>query len=107
MVKNKGERVRPLIVKSFDVLDREIREYSRKRQQMVKHHEKQGIQGKIIEILGDKDHGFIKEQYGSEIYFHRHAVKDAKLEELRPGDRVRLSVEQGEKGPQAIWVGRA
>jgi ribosome-associated translation inhibitor RaiA len=41
VVKRKGELVHPLIVESFDVLDRRLREYSSRRQRLVKTHEEQ------------------------------------------------------------------
>ncbi|MEA1991052.1 MAG: HPF/RaiA family ribosome-associated protein [Thermodesulfobacteriota bacterium] len=104
-VKHKGEKVRPLIVSCFDVLDRQLREYNRKRQGMVKYHEGHPV-GIVREILSGEGYGIIENPVGEDIYFHRNAVKDMAFNDLAEGDSVMYAEEMGEKGPQAIWVRR-
>lgn len=103
MVKEKGERVRPTIVASFDFLDRELREYDRKRQGLVKTHEGSPM-GVVSEIFPTEGYGFIRSRDGDEVYFHRNALKDIQFEELRVGSTVTFGHESGEKGLQATWV---
>jgi cold shock CspA family protein len=50
------------------------------------------------------DYGFIKTVDGTEIYFHRNSVANKGFRRLKVGSRVRYTVEEGEKGPQASIV---
>jgi len=106
VVKHQGERVRPLIVECFDTLDRQIREYRRRRQGMVKFHSSYPA-GIMIEILPDEGYGFIESKDGRKIYVHRNAFKDDSFDYLKKGDSVIFGEERGEKGPQAAWAKRA
>jgi ribosome-associated translation inhibitor RaiA/cold shock CspA family protein len=105
VVKQKGELVHPLLVESFEVLNRQLREYSSRRQQLVKTHEEQPA-GSIVELVPMEDYGRIAAMDGSLIYFHRNAVKDASFDELEEGDFVEFGEEIGNNGPQASWVRR-
>lgn len=103
VVKEKGERVRPMIVAAFDFLDRELAEYDRRRQNLVKTHEERPM-GTISEVFPAEGYGFIRTAEGDEVYFHKNAVKTGSISEMKAGDKVAFGVEQGEKGPQATWV---
>jgi ribosome-associated translation inhibitor RaiA len=74
-VTRQGELIPPLIVESFDVLDRRLQETSDTKQQKVKNHAETSVSGKILRIFPDEDFGFIETSDGAEIYFHAHAVK--------------------------------
>lgn len=50
------------------------------------------------------DYGFIQTVDGTEIYFHRNSVAHRAFRRLKGGSRVRYTVEEGEKGPQASVV---
>lgn len=107
VVKHRGERVRPTIVECFDALDRQLREYDRKRRQEVKHHEvPPPVVGTIAEIKLQEGYGYITTPDGREVYFHRNAVKNSDMEALAVGDLVEFGEEAGEKGLQATWVRR-
>jgi cold shock CspA family protein/ribosome-associated translation inhibitor RaiA len=103
-VTRQGELVHPLIIESFDVLDRRLQETSDTKQQKVKNHQETAVSGKILRIFSDEDFGFIEINDGSEVYFHANAVKKGKFENLQVGQKVKLSWEEGLKGPQASWV---
>jgi CspA family cold shock protein len=62
--------------------------------------------GKIRTLRVDKGFGFIKDEGGSEYFFHRSAVYGEGLEDLREGDSVEFDVGQGPKGPRAENVRR-
>ena len=106
VVKNKGEFVRPLIVESFETLDRRLQEYNRKRQGLVKQHVETRKIGSITELVPMEDYGIITAADGTLVYFHRHAVKDTAYDELTEGALVEFNEEMGDKGPQATWVRR-
>jgi cold shock CspA family protein/ribosome-associated translation inhibitor RaiA len=103
-VTRQGELVHPLIIESFDVLDRRLKETSDTKQQKVKNHQETALSGKILRIFPDEDFGFIEMGDGGEVYFHANAVKKGKFESLQVGQKVKLAWEEGEKGPQASWV---
>jgi cold shock CspA family protein len=103
-VSRQGELVLPLLVESFDVLDRSLREHSRVQQQEVKTHPESVQHGRILRLFPEKDCGFIQTPDGSEVYFHAHALKKGKFAHLKPGDAVEFAPEAGDQGPQAIWV---
>lgn len=105
VVKKKGELVLPLIVESFDVLDSELREHNRLRQQVVRE-EPGPTRGFITHIFPEENYGLILSAEGREVYFHKNAVKDMKFEKLNIGDCVEFGEEAGDKGPQATWVRR-
>ena len=105
VVKENGELVLPLIVKCFDVLDRKILEYNRRRQQTVKQHEER-LMGRVSSLVPPQDYGLITTPAGEEVYFHRHAVQDTDFDELHEGDIVHYGEGWGDKGPQATWVRR-
>jgi cold shock CspA family protein/ribosome-associated translation inhibitor RaiA len=60
--------------------------------------------GVIARVFPDEGYGFILEDGGQEVYFHRNAVHDLVFEELTDGTEVSFNVEEGEKGPQATTV---
>ncbi|OCC16007.1 Sigma 54 modulation protein YhbH [Dissulfuribacter thermophilus] len=103
VVKRKGERVQLLLVECFDKLDRQIREYNRRRQGIIKSHEMHPV-GSIKRIFREEGYGFLEGADGEEIYFQQSAVKTIPFKDLEVGDLVRYEGEQREKGPQAIWI---
>jgi cold shock CspA family protein/ribosome-associated translation inhibitor RaiA len=98
------EYVLPLIVEAFDALDRRLREHSRAAQQEIKAHQEVTRHGRIRRLFPEGDYGFIEDDDGLEVYFHAHAVKKGKFENLRPGTEVKFAQEAGDQGPQAVWV---
>jgi ribosomal subunit interface protein len=103
-VTRQGELVHPLIIEAFDVLDRRLQETSDTKQQKVKNHAETSVSGKILRIFPNEDYGFIETSDSAEVYFHAHAVKKGKFDNLQVGQKVKLAWEEGLKGPQATWV---
>jgi cold shock CspA family protein/ribosome-associated translation inhibitor RaiA len=99
-----GAFVPPLLVEAFDVLDRRLSEHSRIEQQAVKTHEALAQHGRVLRLFPEEDYGFLETDDGLEVYFHAHAVKKGKFENLRPGTKVKFAQEAGDQGPQAVWV---
>ena len=60
--------------------------------------------GTIARLLIDKGFGFIRDDGGTEHFFHRSSVRGAVFELLREGQQVELEVVKGEKGPKAARV---
>ena len=59
--------------------------------------------GIVTKLFPSESYGFIALEDGTEVYFHRNAVRDAAFEQM-DGMEVSLNVEPGEKGPQATVV---
>jgi CspA family cold shock protein len=57
--------------------------------------------GTIARLLIDKGFGFIRDEGGTEHFFHRSSVRGAVFELLREGQRVEFTVEESPKGPRA------
>ena len=57
--------------------------------------------GTIARLLIVKGFGFIRDESGSEHFFHRSAVRGTVFELLREGQRVEFTPEESQKGPRA------
>ncbi len=57
--------------------------------------------GTIARLLIDKGFGFIRDEDGSELFFHRSAVRGAAFELLREGQHVEFTLDESGKGPRA------
>ena len=60
--------------------------------------------GVIAKLFLEEGYGFLLQDGGGEVYFHKNAVHGIKFEELEDGLEVSFNVEDGEKGPQATTV---
>ena len=88
---------------AFNAARRQLQDRMRIRRGDVKPHDHEP-HGKVVSIDAEHNSGVITTSDGREIYFHRNSVLDGAFEHLKPGSEVRLSIEQGEKGPQASTV---
>ena len=57
--------------------------------------------GTIARLLIDKGFGFIRDETGTEYFFHRSSVRGAVFELLREGQRADFQIEESAKGPRA------
>ena len=109
VVKRRGEKVRTLLVESFDVLGMQLKEMVRKKQNK-KNTKAQGAildgnaSGIIKRLFPIESYGFIVTPDEQEIFFHKNVLKDISMEQLSEGDVVMFGVTDGDKGPQATWV---
>jgi cold shock CspA family protein/ribosome-associated translation inhibitor RaiA len=62
------------------------------------------LRGVISKLFAKEGYGFLLQDGGGEVYFHKNAVHGMKFEELEDGVEVSFNVEDGEKGPQATTV---
>ncbi len=58
-------------------------------------------EGTIARLLMDKGFGFIRDDRGTEHFFHRSSVRNTVFEMLREGQRVEYTPEDTGKGPRA------
>lgn len=97
------EDIYVVIRDAFDAAKRQLEDYSRVLRRDTKSHEAPP-HGKVIRLVPEEDHGYIESSDGREVYFHRNSVIEAAFDELKVGDEVRFSEEQGENGPRATTV---
>lgn len=57
--------------------------------------------GTIKRLVRDRGFGFIRDEGGQELFFHRSGVKDGNFEMLNEGQRVSFDEEPSSKGPRA------
>ncbi len=94
----------PIAIKeAFEAAIRQLEDYARKRRQEVKHLEEQP-HAKVERLFPDEGYGFLRTLDGREIYFHKNAVINASIDELKPGTEVAFVEQMGDKGPQASTV---
>ncbi len=98
-----AENLAVAIREAFEATQRKLEEHSRKRRNDVKRHE-EVPQGKVTQLFSDDGYGFILDDEGREIYFHRNSVLESGFDKLHTGSRVRFAEEQGHNGPQASTV---
>jgi len=94
---------------AFEAAERQVDDWSERRRGFVKG----GVpeipgEGRVVRIFEEPGYGFIAEENGREIYFHRNAVLNPPgFEKLEVGSRVRFTEEEGVAGPQASTVSLA
>lgn len=88
---------------AFKAARRQLQDRMRIRRGDVKPHAHEP-HGKVLSVDPERNCGIIGTSDGREIYFHRNSVLDTDFAQLKPGTEVRLSIEQGDKGPQASTV---
>jgi ribosomal subunit interface protein len=97
------EDVHVSIRDAFNAVERQLDEYSCKRQGEVKMHE-EVPRGRISELFPMEDYGTITTPDDREIYFHRNSVLNMDFDALTIGTMVRFHEEAGNNGPQASTV---
>jgi ribosomal subunit interface protein len=92
---------------AFDAIAIELRKYREKRARTeVRTAPVPPHRGVICKLFPKEGYGFILQEGGGEVYFHRHALHGLVFEQLEDGTEVVFNVEQGRKGPQATTVNR-
>ena len=97
------EDVHVSIRDAFNAVERQLDEYSCKRQGEVKMHE-EVPRGRISQLFPMEDYGTITTPDDREIYFHRNSVLNRDFDDLIIGAMVRFHEEDGNNGPQASMV---
>jgi ribosomal subunit interface protein len=102
----KGDKTFEEAIRSaFDAVATELRKYREKRGRTeVRTAPVPPYRGVICKLFPKEGYGFILQEGGGEVYFHRHALHGPVFEQLEDGTEVVFNVEQGRKGPQASTV---
>jgi ribosomal subunit interface protein len=89
---------------AFDAAERQLIEYKQKQRGAVKVHDSEEP-GYVTQVNGD--HGFLRTNTGTQLYFHRNSCINVTLEDLHQGDPVKYVETVGDTGPTASKVWRA
>lgn len=94
------EPLSKVINDAFKTMERQVKELvERQRHEVKTHAEPRALISKLF-----ADYGFITDESGTDIYFHRNAVVHTNFEDLKVGMEVRYDAGSGEMGPQATSV---
>lgn len=89
---------------AFTAMETELRKRREKRPKAGSLLPSVPQRGVISKLFPKEGYGFILQEGGGEVYFHRNAVHGFDFEDLEDSLEVGFDVEDGEKGPQAITV---
>ncbi|MEE9512777.1 MAG: cold shock domain-containing protein [Anaerolineales bacterium] len=62
------------------------------------------VQGTVKWFNDGKGYGFIEREDGDDVFVHYNSLQGEGFKSLQEGQRVEFTLEQGEKGPQAVDV---
>ncbi len=89
---------------AFFAVETELRRYREKRASREVRVAPVPMRGVICKLFPEEGYGFILQDGGGEVYFHRNALHGLRFEELEDGTEVAFNAEPGEKGLQATTV---
>ncbi|WP_447974691.1 cold shock domain-containing protein [Nitrospira sp. Kam-Ns4a] len=89
---------------AFAAVAVELRKYREKRASKEIRLPPIPLRGVICKLFPQEGYGFILQEGGGEVYFHKHALHGLTFDEMEDGMEVAFNVEPGEKGPQATTV---
>jgi len=99
--------IRNAINEAFRIAERRLRELKELRddrsQQPPREAEREFL-GQVAEMHPDRDHGFLINNTGTLLYFHRSSILSGDFDKLQRGDEVRYVEEIGDTGPIATKV---
>lgn len=91
---------------AFASVEIELRKFREKRAATEVRVPAIPLRGVICKRFPQEGYGFILQEGGGEVYFHRHALQGLTFADLEDGLEVAFDVEPGEQGPQATAVRR-
>jgi len=89
---------------AFSAVEIELQKYREKRASTQVRLPPVPLRGVICKLFPLEGYGFILQEGGGEVYFHKNSLHGLKFEELEDGMEVAFNVEEGRQGPQATTV---
>ena len=89
---------------AFDAAERQLEAFKGRVRSDITPPSASALSGQVALIEPGADHGFILNNIGSQLYFHRDCVTNARFENLKQGDTVHYVEEEGDAGPVAVKV---
>lgn len=93
------------IRKAFQAIAIELRKFRDKRaKKEVRTAPIPPLRGVVCKLFPRQQYGFILNEGGGEVYFHKNALKGLSFGDLEDGTEVVFNMEEGQKGLQATAV---
>ena len=92
------------IREAFRAADRQLQSFKIRPPQDATSPSGSALSGQVAQVLPDSDHGFILNNVGSQLYFHRDSVTNGDFDALKAGDTVHYVEEAGDAGPVATKI---
>jgi cold shock CspA family protein/ribosome-associated translation inhibitor RaiA len=91
--------------RAFRVAGRRLQDYAR-RLVAAEPPEARAAPGRahVNRLFRWEGYGFLEDEEGREVYFHRNSVRGDGFDRLRVGTKVTFAEEEGDEGPQATTV---
>ena len=89
---------------AFQAAERQLESYKGVQRTDASGPSGSALAGQVAQLLPDADHGFILNNVGTQLYFHRDSVTNGTFEALSVGQPVHYVEEQGDAGPVATKV---
>lgn len=89
---------------AFHAAERQLKHFKGRLSEDTSGPTGSAVAGQVSQLLPDADHGFLLNNLGTQLYFHRDSVTNARFEELKVGDPVHYVEEAGDAGPVATKV---
>jgi cold shock CspA family protein/ribosome-associated translation inhibitor RaiA len=89
---------------AFKAAERQLQNHKEQLREDTTAPSGSALSGQVTQIEPGADHGFILNSTGSQLYFHRDSVTNARFEDLKQGQLVHYVEEAGDAGPVATKV---
>ncbi|HYZ60863.1 MAG TPA: HPF/RaiA family ribosome-associated protein [Acetobacteraceae bacterium] len=94
------------IREAFQAAERQLEFYKDRPKQDWTPPSGSAVTGQVAQMLPEADHGFILNNLGTQLYFHRDSVTKGDFGALKVGDKVHYVEVEGDAGPVAskVWL---
>lgn len=89
---------------AFAAAERQLESYKGQLRDDTSAPTASALAGRVMLIEPGADHGYLETPTGTQVYFHRDSVTNARFEDLKEGDLVHYVEEEGDAGPVATKV---
>lgn len=96
--------VRSSLRDAFRAAERQLESYKERPRQDWTAPSGSAVTGQVAQMLPEADHGFILNNLGTQLYFHRDSVTKGEFSTLKVGDKVHYVENEGDAGPVATKV---
>jgi ribosome-associated translation inhibitor RaiA/cold shock CspA family protein len=104
--KDRHADIQTSIREAFRAAERQLESYKGRPGQDETPPSGSAVTGQVAQMLPDADHGFILNNLGTQLYFHRDSLTRGDFASLKVGDKVHYVEEEGDAGPVAtkVWL---
>lgn len=96
--------IRTSLRDAFQAAEKQLQSYKGMQREDTTPPSGSAVTGQVTQLLPGEDHGFILNNLGTQLYFHRDSVTNGRFEDLEVGQPVHYVEEEGDAGPVATKV---